>query len=327
MITTDRGGATIGAVKSENEKMKILVMGAGAVGAYFGARMRAAGEDVVLCARGENLRAIREYGLDITSIRGNLHIEVTATDAPRDFGPYDLILFCVKAYDTDTAAQSISGCLNRGGAILTLQNGVENEAKLGAIFGRDAVMGGNARVGVEMVAPGKIVHLSTGHIDFGELDGRETDRVRKIAAMFQRAGILGQVSADVMTARWDKLIWNGALNTVTTLTRRRVGEILDDPEGLRLLRRSMQEIVNVARAEGAKISDDRIDAYIAHSQKNLRALKTSTQQDLERGKPLEYEALSGAVVRAARRHNLGVPTVETVYVLLRLLDGAPKRGV
>lgn len=305
--------------------MKVLVMGAGAVGAYFGARMRASGEDVVLCARGENLRAIREHGLDIQSIRGDLRIEVTATDNPRDFAPYDLILFCVKAYDTDTAAQAISGCLNPGGAILTLQNGVENEVKLAAIFGRDAVMGGNARVGVEMVAPGRIVHLSSGHIDFGELDGHETDRVAKIAAMFQRARILGEVSADIMTARWDKLIWNGALNTVATLTRRRVGEILDDPEGLKLLRTLMQEIVNVARAEGAKISDDRIDAYIAHSQKNLRALKTSTQQDLERGKSLEYEALSGAVVRAARRNGISVPAVETVYALLRLLDGAPKR--
>jgi 2-dehydropantoate 2-reductase len=309
----------------ESEKMKILVMGAGAVGAYFGARLRASGEDVVLCARGEHLRAIREHGLDISSIRGDLRIEITATDTPREFAPYDLILFCVKAYDTDAAAQAISGCLKPGGAILTLQNGVENEAKLAAIFGRDAVMGGNARVGVEMVAPGKIVHLSTGHIDFGELDGRETDRVKKIADIFRRAGILGEISADIMTARWDKLIWNGALNTVTTLTRRRVGEVLDDPDGLKLLRTLMGEIVNVARAEGAKLSDDRIEAYIAHSQKNLRALKTSTQQDLERGKPLEYEALSGAVVRAAHRHNISVPAVETIYALLRLLDAAPKK--
>lgn len=301
-------------------------MGAGAVGAYFGARLRAAGEEVVLCARGENLRAIREHGLDITSIRGDLRIEVTATDTPRDFAPYDLILFCVKAYDTDAAAKAISGCLNPGGAILTLQNGVENEAKLAAIFGRGTVMGGNARVGVEMVAPAKIVHLSTGHIDFGELDGRETDRAKSIAEVFRRVGILGQVSADIMTARWDKLIWNGAFNTVTTLTRRRVGEILDDSEGLKLTRALMQEIVNVARAEGAKISDDRIDGYIAHSQKNLRELKTSTQQDLERGGALEYEALSGAVVRAARRHGISVPAVETVYVLLRLLDGALKRS-
>jgi 2-dehydropantoate 2-reductase len=309
----------------KSEKMKILVMGAGAVGAYFGARLRASGEDVVLCARGKNLHTIREHGLDIASIRGDLRTGVTATDTPREFAPYDLILFCVKAYDTDAAAQAILGCLRPGGAILTLQNGVENEAKLAAIFGRDAVMGGNARVGVEMVAPGKIVHLSTGHIDFGELDGRETDRAKKIADVFQRAGILGEISADIMTARWDKLIWNGALNTVTTLTRRRVGEVLDDPEGLKLLRTLMQEIVDVARAEGAKISDDRIDAYMAHSQKNLRALKTSTQQDLERGKTLEYEALSGAVVRAARRHNISVPAVETIYALLRLLDAAPKK--
>jgi 2-dehydropantoate 2-reductase len=304
--------------------MKILVMGAGAVGAYFGARMRAAGEDVVLCARGENLRAIRERGLNITSIRGDLRIEIAATDTPRDFAPYDLILFCVKAYDTEAAAQAISGCLGQDGAILTLQNGVENESKLAAIFGRDAVMGGNARVGVEMVAPGKIVHLSTGQIDFGELDGRETERVKTIADVFRRAGILGLVSADIMTARWDKLIWNGALNTVTTLTRRRVGEILDDPDGLELLRTMMREIVTVARAEGAHISDDRIGAYIAHSHKNLRALKTSTQQDLERGKSLEYEALSGAVVRVASRHGLKVPTVEIVYTLLRLLDGSQR---
>ena len=304
--------------------MKILVMGAGAVGAYFGARLRAAGEDVVLCARGENLRAMRERGLDIISIRGDLKIEVPATDTPREFAPYDLILFCVKAYDTAPAAGAIEGCLKPGGAILTLQNGVENEFYLATIFGRDAVMGGNARVGVEIIAPGKIAHMSTGHIDFGELDGRESQRAKKIAAVFERAGILGQLSADIMTLRWDKLVWNGALNTVATLTRRRVGDILDDPESMKLLRTLMKEIVEVARAEGAKIPDDRIDAYIAHSQKNLRALKTSTQQDLEHGKALEYEALSGAVVRAARRHGISAPANETIYALLRLLDGAPK---
>src|SRR5260370_30242356 len=254
------------------QSMKILVMGAGAVGAYFGARLRAAGEDVVLCARGEHLRAIREHGLDITSIRGDLKIEITATETPRDFAPYNLILFCVKAYDTDAAARAIEGCLKPGGAILTIQNGVENEATVGEIFGRDAVMGGNARVGVEIVAPGKIAHLSTGHIDFGELDGRESERAKAIAVVFERAGILGQLVADIMTLRWDKLVWNGALNTLATLTRRRVGGMLDDAESMELPRTLMKEIVQVARAEGAKIPDDRIDADIAHSQKNLRAL-------------------------------------------------------
>ena len=306
--------------------MKILVMGAGAVGSYFGARLRAAGEEVVLCARGKHLQAIKERGLDIKSIRGDLKIDVTATDEPHQFAPYDLILFCVKAYDTDAAAAAISGCLRPGGAILTLQNGVENESRLVAMFGRDSVMGGNARVGVEVVEPGKIVHLSSGHIDFGELGGGETERARAIAEMFQRAGILGQLSTDIVTTRWDKLVWNGTLNTIATLTRRRVGDILDDEEGMRLLRTMMKEIIEVARAEGARIGDDRIEQYIEHSQKNLRAIKTSTQQDLERGKALEYEALSGAVVRAARRHGIAVPANETIYALLRLLDaGASTR--
>src|SRR5258708_9925339 len=120
--------------------MKILVMGAGGVGAYFGARLRAAGEEVVLCARGDHLRAIREHGLDITSIRGNLKIKVSATDTPRDFAPYDLILFCVKAYDTAAAARAIEECLKPGAAILTIQNAVENEPNLASIFVRDSAM-------------------------------------------------------------------------------------------------------------------------------------------------------------------------------------------
>ena len=124
-----------------------------------------------------------------------------------------------------------------------------------------------------------------------------------------------------MLLRWDKRVWNGEFNTVATLTRRRVGALLDDPEGLRLVCTLMREIIDAARAENYQIEYERIDSYLEHSRKNLRELKTSTQQDLERGKRLEYEALAGAVVRVARRHNLQVPGMEAVYALLRLLDG------
>jgi 2-dehydropantoate 2-reductase len=304
--------------------MKILIMGAGAVGAYFGARLQAAGEQVVFCARGENLRALREGPLEIKSIAGDLSVRAAATGSPRESAPYDLIMFCVKAYDTDAAAAAIRDCLAPGGAILTLQNGVENEARLADIFGRDAVMGGNARVGVEMVAPGRLAHLSSGYIDFGELDGRDTERARRIADMFARAGILGELSPRIRAMRWDKLVWNGAFNTVATLSRRTVGDIIDDPEGLRLVTALMREILAVARADGADLGDDRIEFYLAHSRKNLRALKTSTQQDFERGKPLEVEALAGAVVRAARRHGVAVPVMESVYAMLRLLDAGAR---
>src|ERR1700687_682093 len=120
--------------------MKILVMGAGAVDNYFGARLQQADEDVIFCARGENLRVLREKGLEIQSPRGDIAIRVKATDDPNEFASYDLILFCVKAYDTEAAARAVDGCLNAGGAVLTLQNGVENEARLGEILGKAAVM-------------------------------------------------------------------------------------------------------------------------------------------------------------------------------------------
>ncbi|MGO9061409.1 MAG: ketopantoate reductase family protein [Candidatus Binataceae bacterium] len=301
--------------------MKILVMGAGAVGAYFGARLQQAGEEVVYCARGENLRALMERGLDITSIRGDFKLaSVVATDDPRQFAPYDLILFCVKVYDTDAAAEKIKGCLAPDGAILTLQNGVENEARLAELFGAGAVMGGNARVGVELVAPGKILHSTTGTIEFGELDGRVSARADAIADSMRRAGILGGISADIRASRWDKLMWNASFNTVTALTHRTVGEVLDDPEGFALIRSLMEEVCAVAATEGVQITGQRIAQVLAHSDKNLRPLKTSTQQDRERGKQLEVEALIGVVVRIARRDGIKVPVSETIYALMRLAD-------
>jgi 2-dehydropantoate 2-reductase len=301
--------------------MKILVMGAGAVGGYFGARLQAVGEEVVFCARGENLRALRERGLEVQSFRGDLKLErVTVTDSPAEHAPYDLILFCVKTYDGEAAARQIEGCLKPGGAILTLQNGVENEARLAELFGKGAVMGGNARVGVELAAPGRIVHHTTGVIQFGELDGADSERARAIAEVFSRAGILGELTPDIRTLRWYKLLWNGAFNVVTTLTRRRVGDLLDDPDGMRLIRTLMEETLSVARADGAALGEQHIEELLEHSRHNLRSLKTSTQQDFERGRRLEYDALSGAVMRTARRYGIAVPATETVYALLKMLD-------
>jgi 2-dehydropantoate 2-reductase len=302
--------------------MRILVMGAGAIGAYFGARLHQAGEEVVFGARGRNLQALKEHGLEVTSPRGDFHGLVRATDNPREFAPYDLVLFCVKAYDTEAATKSLAGCLAQGGAILTLQNGVESEARLAEHFGREAIMAGCARAGVELVAPGKILHVTTGVIEYGELDGGETSRALKIADAFRRAGIFGELVSDIFTFRWSKLLWNSAFNTVTTLTRRTVGEVLDDPDGAALIRTLMNETVAVAQAAGAKLGRDRIETLLEHSRKNLRALKTSTRQDYDRGARLEYDALSGGVVRAAHRLGVAVPAMETVHALLKLLDQA-----
>lgn len=300
--------------------MKILVMGTGAVGGYFGARLQQSGEQVVFCARGENLRALKQRGLEIESYQGDLRLEVAATDQPASLGPYDLVLFCVKTYDTEPAARALDGSLAPGGAVLTLQNGVENEDRLAAIFGPGAVMGGNAYIGAELVAPGRIVHAASGLIEFGELSGEVTERARRVADSFARAGVLAALTDDIRTTRWRKLLWNASFNTVTTLCRRHVGEVLDDPEGLALIRALMGEIVAVGRAEGARLGEADIEAHIARSMEHLRAVKTSTLQDLERGRRLEVEALTGALLRASRKHGIDVPVTAAIHALLKLLD-------
>jgi 2-dehydropantoate 2-reductase len=306
--------------------MKILVMGAGAVGAYYGAKLQQSGEDVTLCARGENLRVMRERGLEIKSAKGDVKIAVKATNAPREFAPYDLILFAVKSYDTESAARQLEGCLAPDGVLMTIQNGVENEDELCRVFPREAVMGGNSRIGADLIVPGVVQHTALGVIEFGELDGRETPRAQRIAEVFKRAGILGELTSDLKTLRWYKLMGNNSTNSVSALTRATLGQMLDDPEGFRLVRTLMLETLAVGRAEGAKVVDERADAQLEQIRKalNAYAIKTSTLQDLEKGKPLEYEAISGAVLRAARRHGIPVPATETVYALLRLLDETRK---
>jgi 2-dehydropantoate 2-reductase len=300
--------------------MKILVMGAGAVGAYFGARLQQAGEEVVFCARGQHLSALQNKSLEFISHQGDFSLRVTATDHPRSFAPYDLILFCVKSYDTADAAQALAGSLNPGGAILTIQNGVENELMLAEVFGRGAVMGGNACIGAELVAPGRVIHRTGGLIEFGELDGSDSARAQQLAELFRRAGIFGELTLQLSTIRWEKLLWNAAFNTVTTLARRKVGDLIDDSDAIELLQALMREIAAVARAEGVALGDAQVEAQITRSRASLREVRPSTLQDSERGKPLEYEALCGAVKRAARRHRIATPYMDTVYALMKLLD-------
>lgn len=301
--------------------MKILVMGAGTIGTYYGARIQQAGETVVFCARGDNLRLIRARGIEIKSIKGDFALSgVTVTDIPAEFAPYDLILFCVKSYHTEHAARQIIGCLKPGAAVLTLQNGVENEAVLKRLLGEEAVMSGNARIFADTPAPGKVNHSGTGYVEFGELDGRVTERARAYEDLFRRAGILGELATNIWDRRWDKLIWNSAYNPVTTLTGRNLGELHDDPDCVKLMRTMMEEALAVARAEGARIEDGRIDRILDFARKKLRDSNSSTLQDLRRGRRLEYDAMNGAVIRAAHRHGIAVPITEAVYALIKMLD-------
>jgi len=309
--------------------MKILVMGAGAIGAFYGAWLQRAGDEVYYCARGEHLRAMQEGGLAVKSVTGDFHLEVKASADPRELAPYELILFCVKSQDTLSSARQCVGCLTKDGAILTLQNGVENEAALCTIFPREQVMGGNARVGAEITGPGRLLHTVGGNAEIGELDGRKSERVMRIAESFRRAGVLGEVTDDLLTIRWHKLMGNNGTNTVCTLGRCSVGAALADPEGHALVRELFLDTVRVGRAEGAKLTEEQAERQLAQMNKypNLMNVRPSTLQDYEKGKRLEYDAITGAILRAAKRHNIAVPATETVHALLKLLDaGLAARG-
>jgi 2-dehydropantoate 2-reductase len=302
--------------------MKILIMGAGGVGAYYGARLQQAGEEVVFGARGENLRAMREHGLEIQSYKGDFKLKVTATDDPKQYAPYDLVLFAVKSYDTEAGAKQLVGTLAPDGILMTIQNGVENEEILCRYFPREAVMGGNSRVGAELIAPGKVMHTAIGLIEFGELDGRITPRAERLAEIFKRAGIFGELTNDLKTIRWHKLMGNNATNPVCALALSTIGQILTDEDGYELSRTLAAEAIAVGKAEGANVTEERIAIQLQGIKKNLNAfkIKPSTLQDLEKGKRLEYDAICGAVVRAAARHDIPVPATKAVFALLKMID-------
>jgi 2-dehydropantoate 2-reductase len=302
--------------------MKILIMGAGAIGAYYGAKLKLSGEDVYFCARGDHLSALKDRGLTLRSLDGESTIAIPATANPPEFAPYDLILFCVKSFDTIGAARQLTGCLNPEGVVMTLQNGVENEDALCEVFPRESVMGGNARVGAELVAPGTVVSSTYGYIEFGELDGAETPRARRFAEMFQKAGILGTLTHDLKTLRWIKLMGNNGTNCVCALARCSLAQALAEPEGYELMRALMLETVAVGAAEGAGMTAEDANQALARLSRisSLDRIRPSTLQDVERGKRLEYDAITGAVIRAADRHGIPVPATRAMQALLKLLD-------
>jgi 2-dehydropantoate 2-reductase len=304
--------------------MKILVMGTGAVGSFYGGKLARAGHEVIFVARGENLQVLRQKGLTVKSYQGNFHVErVHATDRPDEAGVCDLVLVCVKSYDTRDAAELIRPVVGPDTSIISLQNGVENEERLEQTLRIGSVLGGMAYIGAEAVSPGVIVHAVAGRIAFGERSGQRTSRVEHLERMFHDAGIEASPSATITLTLWDKLIWNAAFNAICTLSRSTVGEVLIHPQTRVLVRETMLEVIAVARAQGLDLQDSRADEHIESSQTPpMSAFATSMAHDLARGKRLEYDALNGAVVRSGERFRVPVPLNRMLYHLLARLDPA-----
>ncbi len=297
-------------------------MGAGAVGGYFGGLLARGGADVTFIARGKHLDALRAKGLTVKSIKGDFSISVQATDDPKGVGPVDLILFCVKSYDTERAMRQALPMVGKEAVVLSLQNGIDNEEEIAGIVGKEKVLAGVAYIGSSVPEPGVILHEAEGKIAFGELDGGLSERILKLEAFFDQCGLPAEVSPDIRKALWTKLAWNAPFNAINALVGGTVKAIVENPHTLELVRLVTAEVVAVANASGIPLALEEV------WERNLRFsrrsdIKTSMLQDLEAGRPLEHEALNGIIVKKGA--GLGIPTPHNfaLYALLSQVGAAP----
>ena len=298
--------------------MKIAIYGAGGVGGYYGARLAQAGADVHLIARGAHLRALKEEGLRIRSPKGDAELRLPATENAEDIGPSDYVLFCVKSFDTEKATARLPSLLKADTAVISLQNGVDNEEKIGAAVGLDYVMGGASFIMSTISEPGVIEHVGElSRIVFGEMDGKPSDRAERWLALCQEAGIEAELSLNVRSVLWNKFAFICAFAGMTAATRLPVGPIREDEHAMKLARGIMEEVVAVARAEGVGLPEDVVDKLHELAMQPDPKSYSSLHYDLTHGKPMELEALHGTAVRLARKHGIDTPRCATVYAILK----------
>src|SRR5439155_1472861 len=247
--------------------MHIVVMGAGSVGGYFGAKLLRAGEKVTLVARGPHLQAIRRGGLTIRStVDGESVVRPAAVERLEGVERADAVLFCVKSFDTDDAAARLWSILGSDTPVLSLQNGVDNEERIDAQLGAGRAMGGVAQVFATIEAPGVIRHHAAGRIIFGELDGRVSERAERLRDAFARAEVPAEVSKDVRRALWEKYILICAVAGTTAVTRETIGVVRETPATWRLFRALVEEVTALAGASDVDLPADTVDQILKFAQ-------------------------------------------------------------
>ncbi len=295
--------------------MRVLVMGAGGVGGYFGALLQRGGEEVTMVTRGEHLEAMKNDGLRVLSYKGDFVVYPEATDDPSGLGDFDLILFTVKSYDTEGGIRAIRENVGPETVILSLQNGVENDEILAEEFGKERIMGGVAFIGAGILEPGVIEHRSVGTISIGDYEG---DRSGEMHEVFKRAGVECSLSEDILQEKWEKLIFNAAFNSVTTLTRSTFGEVVACQGALDVALSIMNEGMAVAQGEGLDLPEDSIDRAVDLAE-SLSDSRSSMLNDLLSGKKLEVDALLGPIVRKGEEHGVNSPVSEAVLKMIQQL--------
>lgn len=305
--------------------MRLAVVGAGGVGGYFGGRLALAGADVTFVARGPHLAAIRQRGLRVRAADEDFTVQVTATDDLSDVGAVEHVLVCVKSYDTDAVARRLPPLVGQDTAVISLQNGIDNEERLALSVGRSHVAGGVAYIFGHVAEPGVVERTAEPkRLVFGELDGGRSERLERLRRACEEAGLEATVSDDVRRVLWDKAALVGPMAALTAAARLPIATLLPIAETRLLYRTLVSEFAAVARAEGVTLSETVVDEKLAFAEAVGRTARNSLHNDLEIGRRLELDALVGAVVRRAREKGVPVPATEALYALLKPWElGAP----
>jgi len=305
--------------------MRILIMGSGGVGGYFGGRLAAAGNDVTFVARGSHLAAMRENGLLLDSQLGNAHIKpAKAVLDPAEAGKPDIVMFATKMVDAESAAAQLKPAVGPGTIIIAFQNGVEGAEVVKRVLPEAHVVTGVARIASHIPRPSVIEQRSKfARIEFAEPGGAKNERLEAFHALCKAAGIDAIMPADIRRAQWIKFAMLAPFSGVTTLTGHTAAPLRATPGTYNLLRAAVQEVIDVAKAEGIAIKPDDFDGVMKTIDQLPDQMTSSMAHDRRAGKPLEVEWLSGGVVRAGARH--GVPTPTHTFITQALsVDAAGK---
>jgi 2-dehydropantoate 2-reductase len=295
--------------------MRIAVVGAGGVGGYFGGRLAQGGADVVFIVRGATLAALRTRGLRIESIKGDFALDdVQATDDARSVGVVDAVLLTVKAWQIPDALASIKPMLKNDTAIVPLENGMEAPQQIAQIVGLRHAVGGLCGIVSFAVAPGHIRHIGAEpFVMFGELDNHRSERVEKLHAAFEDAGVRVEVPVDIHRSMWSKFLFIAPMSAVGAATRVPIGVWRSIPETRELVTQAIHEVLAVAAARGIDLGNDAVARTLDRYDGLPPESTSSLQRDVMEGKPSELDAQLGAVVRMGTEKSVPTPVFDTLY--------------
>jgi len=313
--------------------MRFCVMGAGAVGCYFGGRLIEAGESVAFVARGATLASLRERGLRIESPRGNAVLEkVEATDLPMRIGVVDAVLLAVKTWQVRETAALIREVVGPATAVIPLQNGVEAPSQLAEVLPAANVLGGTCKIVAMKTAPNVVRHVGAEpSIALGELvaalPAEVGNRAQKIGEALRKAGITVEVSQNIMEEIWKKLLFLAPASAIGAASRVPLGLARETPQVRALLRGGMEEVHRLSAAKGVPLAEGLVDATLAFLDGLPAESTASMQRDLVEGRPSELEAIVGAVVRLSQEAGLAAPIHTMLYSVLLPQEGLARQAL